>query len=364
MPPCPRRLPALARVGTVGLLALLLAACGPPGMDGPGAPATFREQLVIPAGDLELAATLHLPATEPPFPGVAIIHGSGPLPRQGPVIGQLGLTFPSPIPVYDELAVGLAERGYAVLVWDKRTCGPFNGCGSNDYPEPAEDLTVDAFRDDAAAALDVLADLEEITEVVVLGHSQGGTFAAQLAIDHPAVDAAVLLTTPEATIDRVLEAQADKLAELGAVAGQPGASLDDAVAELRAMAAEVTAIGDGALTGEDVGGASRVFWASWMAAGRDASDRLPDAEVPVLVLGGDADWNVARALVEPWRDRLPPGGELEILPDLTHALTLLEEQDLTRMQPEDVGLEVDERVPERLAAWLDEVLGRTGRAAG
>ncbi len=361
MPPRPRRLPVLALVGVLGLLAVLLAACGAPSsMDGPGAPTTFREQLVIPTRDLELAATLHLPAAEPPYPGIAIIHGSGPLPRQGPVIGQLGLTFPSAIPIYDELAVGLAERGYAVLVWDKRTCGPFNGCGSNDYPEPSEDLTVDAFREDAAAALDVLADLEEITEVVVLGHSQGGTFAAQLAVDHPAVDAAVLLSTPEVTIDRVLETQADKLAELGAAAGQPGTSVDEAVAELRAIAAEVTAIGEGALTGEDVGGASRVFWASWMAAGRDASARLPDAEVPVLVLGGDADWNVAPGLVEPWRDRLPPGGELEILPDLTHALTRLTEQDLTRMQPEDVGLEVDERVPERLARWLDEVLGRAG----
>ncbi|MFU8840724.1 MAG: alpha/beta hydrolase [Nitriliruptoraceae bacterium] len=361
MPSRPRRRSTRALLATVGLLAVLIAACGPPSMgEGPGAPTTFREQLVIPTGDLELAATLHLPAAEPPFPAIALIHGSGPLPRQGPVVGQLGLTFPSAIPIYEQLAVGLAERGYAVLVWDKRTCGPFNGCGSNDYPAPSDDLTVDAFRDDAAAALDVLADLEEITEVVVLGHSQGGTFAAQLAVDHPSVDAAVLLTTPEATIDRVLDAQADKLAELGAAAGQPGASVDDAVAELRAIAAEVTAVGDGVLTGQDIGGASRLFWASWMAAGRDAAARLADAEVPVLVLGGDADWNVAPALVEPWQDRLPADGELEILPDLTHALTRLDEQDLTRMQPEDVGLEVDERVPARIAAWLDAVLGQGG----
>jgi pimeloyl-ACP methyl ester carboxylesterase len=290
MPPRPRRRSVRAPLATVGLVAMLAAACGPPSMgEGPGAPTTFREQLVIPTGDLELAATLHLPAAEPPFPAIALIHGSGPLPRQGPVVGQLGLTFPSAIPIYEQLAVGLAERGYAVLVWDKRTCGPFNGCGSNDYPVPPDDLTVDAFREDAAAALDVLADLAEITEVVVLGHSQGGTFAAQLAVDHPAVDAAVLLTTPEVTIDRVLDAQADKLAELG----------------------------------------------------------------------GDADWNVATALVEPWQDRLPADGELEILLDLTHALTRLDEQDLTRMQPEDVGLEVDERVPTRIAAWLDAVLGRT-----
>lgn len=357
MPLRPRRLPA--RV-LIGLAVLLLAACGAPGLDdGPGAPQTFREELVIPTGDLELAATLHLPAAEPPFPAVALIGGSGPLSRQGPVIGQLGLTFPSAIPVYEQLAVGLAARGYTVLVWDKRTCGPFNGCGNNDYPEPGEDLTVDRFREDASAALDVLADLEEISEVVVLGHSQGGTFAAQLAVDHPAVDAAVLLSTPEPTIDRVLETQADKLAELGATAGRPGTSVDEPVADLRQIAAEVTAIGDGALDGDDVGGASRAFWASWMAAGRDASDRLADAEVPVLVLSGDADWNVQPALVEPWRDRLPPDSEVEILPSLTHALTRLDEQDLTQMETEDIGLEVDERVPERVAAWLDEVLGRT-----
>ena len=362
MPPRPRRLKASTALGPAALvLALLLAACGPPGLDaGPGAPQTFREDLVIPAGDLQLAATLHLPAAEPPFPAVALIGGSGPLSRQGPVNGQLGLTFPSAIPVYEQLAVGLAARGYAVLVWDKRTCGPFNGCGDNDYPEPPEDLTVDLFREDAAAALDVLADLEEITDVVVLGHSQGGTFAAQLATEHPAVDAAVLLSTPEPTIDRVLETQADKLAELGAAAGQPGTSVDEPVADLRQIAAEVTAIGDGAVTGDAVGGASRLFWASWMAAGRDASDSISDAEVPVLALSGDADWNVAPALVESWGERLPSEGEVEIMPALTHALTRLDEQDLTRMEPEDIGLVVDDRVPERVASWLDEVLGPGG----
>ncbi|MFP4148987.1 MAG: alpha/beta hydrolase [Nitriliruptoraceae bacterium] len=361
MPLPPPRRPHVALLGALVTLGLLLGACGAPSLDeGPGAATSFREELVIPAGDLDLAATLHLPAAEPPFPGLALVHGSGPLPRQGPVVGQLGLTFPSAIPIYEELAVALAERGYAVLVWDKRTCGPFNRCGDNEYPEPDEDLTVDAFRADAAAALEVLADLEEITDVVVLGHSQGGTLAAQLAVEHEAVDAAVLLTTPAVTIDRVLDAQADKLAELGATAGQPGASVDEPVAELRAIAAEVTAIGDGAVGGEDVGGASRRFWASWMDAGQDASDRLPDAEVPVLVLGGGADWNLPPALVEPWREHLPAQGELEILPELTHALTRLDEQDLTRMEPEDIGLELDPRVPERITAWLEEALDGAG----
>lgn len=355
MHPAPRS--AHPTMPILGVLVLLLAACGAPGFDeGPGAPQTFQEQLQIPGEDLDLAATLYLPAAEPPFPAIAIVHGSGPLSRQGPVIGQLGLTFPSAIPIYSQLAEGLARRGYATLIWDKRTCGPFNGCGNNEYPDPGQDVTLDDFRTDAAAALDVLADLEGITEVVVLGHSQGGTLAAQLAVDHEHVDAAVLLTTPAATIDEVLQAQADKLAELGETAGRPDASVDDAVAELRAIADEVTAIGDGALTGEDVGGANRAFWSSWMAAGRDAAERVGEAEVPVLVLGGEADWNVLPRLVEPWEDLLPASGEVEILPDLTHALTRLEEQDLTRMEPEDLGLEVDERVPERITTWLDEVL--------
>ncbi len=96
--------------------------------------------VTIASDGLALEATLTLPSGDGPFPGVVIIHGSGPVNRDGTVPGQLNRGFPAPVSVYRDLAEGLAEQGVASLRYDKRTCGTFNGCAENAYPIPGDDL--------------------------------------------------------------------------------------------------------------------------------------------------------------------------------------------------------------------------------
>ena len=73
----------------------------------------FRDQAVtVDAGGWPLPGTLSMPAGDGPFPGVVLVHGSGPNDRDG----SFGPNKP-----FRDLAEGLASRGIAVLRYDKRT---------------------------------------------------------------------------------------------------------------------------------------------------------------------------------------------------------------------------------------------------
>jgi dienelactone hydrolase len=80
---------------------------------GAAKPDSFRsEDLTIPAGDHQLAATLYLPRFGPPVPAVVFVHGAGPTVRGDG---------------YHELARHFARKGVAALIYDKRGCGASTG---------------------------------------------------------------------------------------------------------------------------------------------------------------------------------------------------------------------------------------------
>lgn len=319
--------------------------------EDPSAGGATDEVLTVAAEGLDLVGTLRLPAGDPPFPVVAIAHGSGPQSRAGLQPGQLGLTLPRPVAAYDELAAGLRDRGYAVATWDKRSCGPFNGCADNGYPPPPDDLTFATFVDDVDAVLDTLALRDDLDRLVLVGHSKGGTVGTELLDRRDDLAALVLLAAPAVPIDEVLATQADTLAELVAATGS-SVPAEAAVAEVRDLAAQVASIADGEVEGPDVGGVSRAFWASWAAASERGPALARAATTPILAVGGEHDWNVPPEQVEAWGPELPAGSEVRVVPDLTHALTRLELPPGS-VQPIDVGTEVDPRVIDLIADWLD-----------
>lgn len=336
-------------------VALLLAGCGESATETEGSFAG-SEEVEIPTDDLNLVGTLRTPDGDGPFPGVVIVHGSGPLSREGEVQGQLGLTFSKRVPIYKELAESLVEQGYAVLTWDKRTCGPFNGCADNAYPTPANDPTFEVLRDDAAAAVDVIAGRDDISDVVLIGHSKGGTVGAGLLEQGNDIDALVLLASPAPDVPDTLDFQAGQLADLVAEAGQQGSAVQGAIQELQDLAAEVREIGEGRVDGPPLAGASRAFWASYIHASRAAPNQVADSDVPVLALGGELDWNVPPAFVRAWSDSIGDRGEVVILPSITHALTRLETSDVAALGPGDVGEELDPSVVEAIVGWLRDTL--------
>jgi uncharacterized protein len=70
------------------------------------------EDLTIPAGDRQLAASLYLPLSGLPVPAVVFVHGAGPAVRDDD---------------YQELARHFARKGVAAVIYDKRGCGASTG---------------------------------------------------------------------------------------------------------------------------------------------------------------------------------------------------------------------------------------------
>lgn len=117
-----------------------------------------------------LAGTLTVPRGDGPFPGVVLVHGSGPNDRDESVFGH------KPFLV---LADHLTRQGIAVLRYDKRGIGGSTGDITN--------ATSADFAADAAAALAFLANHDQVAgdKTGLIGHSEGGVIVPFIAATQP-----------------------------------------------------------------------------------------------------------------------------------------------------------------------------------
>ena len=117
----------------------------------------------------ELPGVLTLPEGEGPFPAVILVHGSGP--------NDMDETI-GPNKPFRDLAWGLADKGIAVLRYDKRTY-VYASQMSTDTDLTLKEETVD----DAVSAAELLAGRDEIdhARIYVLGHSLGGEALPRIA---------------------------------------------------------------------------------------------------------------------------------------------------------------------------------------
>lgn len=124
----------------------------------PNVGATREERLTIVGPVGSIGASLILPVGAGPFPGVVMVHGSGPQPRDANRFA----------------AEALAGRGVAVMIFDKRGVGETEGelAGAS-----FEDLAADAI-----AVAQVLEARDDVAGVGFFGHSQGGWVAPLAAV--------------------------------------------------------------------------------------------------------------------------------------------------------------------------------------
>ena len=191
--------------------------------------APLQEQLIVitgPAG--AIGASIIVPRGEGPFPGVVLLHGSGPQPRDASRFA----------------AQALARRGIATAIFDKRGVGESAGelAGAS-----FEDLAADAVA--VARALEVRADVDRVG---FFGHSQGGWIGPLAAARWG--EAAFVITSAGPTTPPSREAHWDVVRRMRAAGAGPEAErqartaidlwhaglrtadwgpLDDALAQLR-----------------------------------------------------------------------------------------------------------------------------------
>ena len=170
--------------------------------------------MVIDLGNgLKTNAQLTIPAVgKGPFPGVLLIHGSGPV-DMNETLGFVRIDnetgtkiYPSARPFF-QIAEYLSDRGFVVLRYDKRGIGGnFTILDTNVWGN----VTTKDFKDDAEKALDILIQQPEVdaNRITVLGHSEGTTIAPRVAIDSPdKVKNIVLMGTLAQNFSKILEFQ-------------------------------------------------------------------------------------------------------------------------------------------------------------
>lgn len=150
----------------------------------------------VPVSDVELGATLALPSKGiPARAAVLFMGGSGLHDRHG-FSGELDLG-------YHHLLDKIAEVGIASLRFDKRGLVAKNL--SQDILEPSFDQVIA----DALASLVSLSSRQELQSlpIFLIGHSQGGLVALELASSKIQLAGVVLLATAGRPLDQILEEQ-------------------------------------------------------------------------------------------------------------------------------------------------------------
>jgi uncharacterized protein len=177
-------------------------------------------------GGMELSGTLLLPplpdgrgsdapAAPHPFPAALLLPGSGPTDRNG---------NQPPMLVTDllkQIAERLADEGVATLRFDKRAAQVYAEVWSAmDADEMNEFFRWEHFVGDARAALDVLRKhpATDPKRIAIIGHSEGGLIALQIAHDTAGTDdapvALALLAAAGRTIDHLVREQIERMMKL------------------------------------------------------------------------------------------------------------------------------------------------------
>lgn len=151
----------------------------------------------------KLNGTLTYPKDGSRHPLVIIVHGSGPLDKDGSV----GNTK-----IYRDLAWGLATKGITVFRYDKRSFVH----GSRLYMESYQGKTYsaqDEVVDDVLSAIQLLSGNSHVdsTRIFIVGHSQGGMMAPMIAQQSGKLKGMILLAANARPIQDMLIEQMDYL---------------------------------------------------------------------------------------------------------------------------------------------------------
>jgi len=247
----------------------------------------FKErELPIVSGGLTLPATLTLP-TGTLRAGMVLVHGSGPHDRDETI---------GPNKPFRDLAHGLAQRGIAVLRYEKRSkAHPLSFAGKTFTVK--EEVT-----DDAVAALQLIAAQTELQgqPIYLLGHSLGALLAPRIAKQH-AVAGMILLAAPARSLTDILPVQMAYITQLdGTVSSEEQAAIDHIDKDL----AKVRALNsDADHSAELILGAPAAYWLDLRSY--QPVELAESLDTPILLLQGEGDYQVTMADdFEVWRKAL------------------------------------------------------------
>ncbi|WP_316238565.1 alpha/beta hydrolase [Bradyrhizobium sp. SZCCHNR1015] len=286
------------------------------------ASAVSAEESAVRIGPLDAVLTTPAGVARPPV--ALLIAGSGSTDRDGngPQLKPATLK---------KLAEQLALQGIASLRYDKRGARGWKA----EFGKP-EDFRFKDYVDDAASLVDFLRG--KFARIVLVGHSEGGLVAILTARRTP-VDRLVLLTTAARRQGDLLKAQLEK--KLPAAKMEPVAKAIDAI-----MAGQVV---DPPPPELPVAPSMQPSIGSAFA--EDPIDPLKQLTIPILIVGGARDHQIARLDMVALAAAAPAAKSLW-LPEMNHVLVDVANEDENLASYNDTERPLDPDMVEAVAGFI------------
>lgn len=266
--------------------------------------------VTVGGGEWKLPGILTVPKGAGPFPGLVLVHGSGPNDRDETI---------GPNRPFKDLAWGLASRGIAVLRYDKRT--KVHGARIVAEPKLFSTLTVkEEVIDDAVEAFKVLLLDKRVDpgRAAILGHSLGGMLIPRIALAAEKLKPAgfIIMAGLTRPLEETMMSQFKYLFALN------GPLSEESKKQLQDYQTQVDKIK--ALKASDIGSQERYFFASpayWLdMRGYYPPEVAVRVEHPMLILQGGRDYQVTTEDFDNWKKAL--GGRSDVTsklyPKLNH----------------------------------------------
>ena len=305
---------------------------------------SFHEvDVTVGEGEWMLPGTLTIPNDGESFPGVVLVHGSGPNDRDETI---------GPNKIFQDLAWGLASQGVAVLRYDKRTLEYTKKL----TPDMVAEMTVkEEVIDDALLAIKLMRQMDSIDSerVFLLGHSLGATVAPRIALQDPDLAGLIIMAGITRPLEDTILDQFTYLYNLeGEMTTQQKADLEslkvkvDRVKELE--------ISDNISPDDLPLGIPLAYWVD--LNNNETSDAVKNLTIPVFVLQGERDYQVSSTKdFEGWKTafKLNEKASFKLFPNLNHLFI----ESKSKSTPQEYAVEghVYEDVVNIIIQWIEGV---------
>ncbi len=180
-----------------------------------------REEVIetpmeIKSGAYTLPAILSYPKSGSNFPVVILVHGSGPNDKDETI---------GPNKIFKDLAYGLADKGIAVLRYEKRTRQYASALA-----DKADSITInEEVIDDAIAAIQTAKTIVAVDpkRIFVCGHSLGGMCAPQIASHNKDVAGIIIMAGNARPLEDLILEQVQYIASLSPATKESKNQMED-----------------------------------------------------------------------------------------------------------------------------------------